>query len=96
MMRYDAQGFAGLSRNRFVEALRAEGVPCSTGYARPLYRQPPLTDLYSRIMPCPVSEKACQEAIWLTQNMLLAEPEQIDQIAEAIVKVKENVESLKG
>ena len=96
MMRYDAQGFAGLSRNRFVEALRAEGVPCSTGYARPLYRQPPLTDLYSRIMPCPVSEKACQEAIWLTQNMLLAEPEQIDRIAEAIVKVKENVESLKG
>lgn len=94
MMRYDADGFAGLERDRFVEALRAEGIPCSTGYARPLYDQPPLTAPNSRILPCPVAEQACKEVIWLTQNMLLAEPEQIDRIAEAVVKVKENVENL--
>src|SRR5690606_26548890 len=33
--RYDPAQFAGLSRDGFLKALRAEGVPCSGGY-RPL------------------------------------------------------------
>jgi dTDP-4-amino-4,6-dideoxygalactose transaminase len=32
MFRYDRTKFAGLSRAKFMEALRAEGVPCSGGY----------------------------------------------------------------
>jgi dTDP-4-amino-4,6-dideoxygalactose transaminase len=31
-LRYDAKQFSGLSRSRFIEALRAEGVPCSSVY----------------------------------------------------------------
>jgi dTDP-4-amino-4,6-dideoxygalactose transaminase len=31
-LRYDAAQFASLPRDRFVRALRAEGVPCSAGY----------------------------------------------------------------
>jgi dTDP-4-amino-4,6-dideoxygalactose transaminase len=31
-LRYDAEQFHQLPRNQFAEALRAEGVPCSTGY----------------------------------------------------------------
>lgn len=38
--RYDATAFDGLSRDRFLEALRAEGVPVSDGYEMPLYRHP--------------------------------------------------------
>jgi len=30
----------GLDRDRFVRSLRAEGIPCSSGYAHPLYRNP--------------------------------------------------------
>jgi dTDP-4-amino-4,6-dideoxygalactose transaminase len=30
--RYDAEKFQGLPRDKFVRALRAEGIPCSTGY----------------------------------------------------------------
>ena len=33
MFRYDKNQFAGLSREKFIEALRAEGVPCSRGYS---------------------------------------------------------------
>ncbi|MEX1238973.1 MAG: DegT/DnrJ/EryC1/StrS family aminotransferase [Cyclobacteriaceae bacterium] len=33
MFRYDRKHFADLSRERFMDALRAEGVPCSRGYA---------------------------------------------------------------
>ena len=32
MFRYDKNHFAGLSRGKFMDALRAEGVPCSGGY----------------------------------------------------------------
>lgn len=94
MMRYNPEGFHGLARNKFVEALRAEGVPCSTIYAQPLYKQPPLNEQYSRIMPCPVSEQACQEVVALGQSMLLAEPGAMDDIAQAILKVRENIQEL--
>ena len=30
--RYDAEGFNGLTRDKFMQALRAEGIPCYTGY----------------------------------------------------------------
>lgn len=90
MMRYDPTQFADLTREDFVTALKAEGINCSTGYPFPLYHQPPLNADHSRIMPCPVAEKACQEVIWISQNVLLAEPEEMDDIAQAIVKVRES------
>lgn len=34
MFRYNKAAFAGLSREKFVEALQAEGVPCSPGYGQ--------------------------------------------------------------
>lgn len=37
--KFDAEQ-AGMSRGRFAEALRAEGIPVSVGYVEPLYRQP--------------------------------------------------------
>jgi dTDP-4-amino-4,6-dideoxygalactose transaminase len=94
MMRYDPERFAGVPRERFVAALKAEGVPCSTGYAIPLYQQPPLDERHSRILACPVSEQACREAIWLTQSILLAEPAEMDHIAEAMVKIREHSDEL--
>ena len=30
--RYDAEKFQGLPRDKFIRAMRAEGIPCSTGY----------------------------------------------------------------
>ena len=39
IFRYDETGI-GIPRDRFVEALVAEGVPASTGYAFPLYKNP--------------------------------------------------------
>jgi dTDP-4-amino-4,6-dideoxygalactose transaminase len=32
MFRYDKKAFAGMDRAKFVRALNAEGIPCSTGY----------------------------------------------------------------
>jgi dTDP-4-amino-4,6-dideoxygalactose transaminase len=95
MMRYDPVKFGDLPRERFVEALRAEGIPAAIGYTKPLYYQPPLAEPYSRVLPCPVSEQACKEAIWLGQSLLLAEPEEMDDVARAMVKVREHVDELR-
>ena len=45
----------GLSRERFVEALRAEGVPCGPGYPHPLYRNPLFLRKGTGPTFCPVS-----------------------------------------
>ena len=46
---------------------------------------------------CPAAEKACSsEAVWLTQNMLLGEKEDMDSIVEAIQKIKLHIGELKG
>jgi len=34
MFRYDSSHFSGLSRDQFIKALSAEGVPCSPGYGK--------------------------------------------------------------
>lgn len=94
MMRYDEEAFAGLPRAKFLEALRAEGVPMSPGYAVPLYEQPSLAE-YSRVMPCPVTEQSVPAALCLGQSILLAEPDEMDDIAEAIVKVREHIDDLR-
>lgn len=94
MMRYDPERFAGLPRDTFVKALAAEGIDCSTGYAFPLYHQPPLNADYAVIHDCPIAEKACTEVIWLTQNMLLAQADDMEDIGHAILKIREYVADL--
>jgi dTDP-4-amino-4,6-dideoxygalactose transaminase len=39
ILRLDAKTF-GITRDQFRAALEAEGIPCSSGYAHPLYRNP--------------------------------------------------------
>ncbi len=95
LMRYDADAFGGLPRQQFISALRAENIPVSPLYSRPLYRQPPLVEPFSRVTPCPNSERLCQQAVSISQNILLAEPEEMDDIARAILKVRENVGALR-
>src|SRR5262249_32032621 len=84
MFRYDQASFGDLPRQRFLKALQAEGVPCSSGYT-PLNKEPFLKEtLHSRafryIYPakeiaeveerhrCPENDRLCEEAVWLTQT----------------------------
>jgi dTDP-4-amino-4,6-dideoxygalactose transaminase len=114
ILRYDPEQFAGVPRTRFLEALAAEGVPCSTGYMAPLYANPlfinkdflghgaPVSPIYAAIdfeayrELCPVTERACRhEAIWLEQRLLLGARPDMDDIAAAFLKVKENLAELR-
>ena len=95
LIRYDAEQFGGLPRRDFIAALRAENIPASPVYPYPLYRQPPLAEPFSRVTPCPNSELLCEQTVSLSQNLLLAEPGEMDDIAGAILKVRENVNALR-
>jgi dTDP-4-amino-4,6-dideoxygalactose transaminase len=44
LFRYVEDENEGLSRERFLEALRAEGIPAWSGYSMPLQKQPLFTD----------------------------------------------------
>lgn len=99
IMRYDKSQLNGIGRDRFVEAVRAEGIPLSPGYATgPLYRLRAIAEYkipginidYSKLF-LPEAEKACrEEGMWLHQSVLLGKREDMDDIVEAFSKVKEN------
>ncbi len=98
IFRYQSDEFGDMSRDRFIEALQAEGVPCAPGYV-PLNQSPALLDGLKRIQtfredappprPCPVAERVCtQEAVWFTQNMLIGSEQDMNDIVAAIAKIQ--------
>ena len=91
VFKYDPESFGGLPKGRFIEALRAEGIPCSPGY-RPLYTYSFLPDS----KPLPNVEKAWRsEAVWIPQQVLLAPREDLEDIPEAIEKIRRNLHHLR-
>jgi len=110
MFRYDAAQFAGLPREVFLKALRAEGIPASGGYS-PLNTQEFLKKTlnsrgYRKLFPektlrewpertaCPTNDRLCSEAVWLTQNMLLGPRSDMDSIAAAIGRIQRHAGEL--
>lgn len=103
IFRYDRSKFNNLSKVEFSKMLAAEGVPCFMGYPRPLYKQPLFQEKnfmcyaipdyvdYTNVS-CPVTEKACyEEAVWIMQNTMLGTKEDMDDIARAIIKIRQAV-----
>ena len=95
----------GVSRDLFVAALDAEGVPCDGRFYEPVYRSdlfyatPEISGQlcgvdYSKVR-CPVSERAAyEEAVWLPQTALIGEARDVDDIASAVTKVMRNLDQL--
>jgi len=112
MFRYDKSHFAGMSRQRFMEALRAEGISTSSGYGH-LNKDAYVTGLaqnkhFLKIYGektmkqwiernhCPQNDRLIEESLWLTQNMLLGTTRNMEQIAEAMRKIQKNANELKN
>jgi dTDP-4-amino-4,6-dideoxygalactose transaminase len=103
MLRIEEDAF-GAPRGAVVEALKAEGVPCSAGYGFSLYKQPMFQSKafgpylaeqrkqldYSRVH-CANSDLLCREqALWLEQAMFLGPRADMNDIAGAFQKIHEN------
>jgi dTDP-4-amino-4,6-dideoxygalactose transaminase len=110
MFRFQPEKFSNLSRNQFVRALRAEGIPCSTGYSplnkaefiRDAIHSRPYVKVYGKAAiegwaernACAENDKLCEEAVWFMQNMLLGPRSDMDEIAAAIRKLQGHASAL--
>jgi dTDP-4-amino-4,6-dideoxygalactose transaminase len=113
--RYKKEEFKDLSREKFLEALTAEGIPNLSGYAPFLNKQPYLENAFqsknfkkmysaeeldfnkfSEKNECPENDKLCVESVWLTQNLLLGEKSDLDDIALAIERIHKNADKIKN
>lgn len=99
---YDAQQFAGLPLRRFEAALAAEGIPMGVSYpaltdlsvfrnrnfAPRLREHAPTLDYSS--MHLPRAEHAAESTVWLQHRLLLADREDVLDVARAVEKVREH------
>lgn len=93
-MKFDEGAFAGVSRERVIEALRAEGLPVSAGYPQPIYQQEVFRQHRHVAHECPEAEAYCHNAVWLPHNTLLADQAWIEGALSAISKVQAGAQEL--
>ena len=104
---YDPSAFEGLERDRFIEALEAEGVPAGAGYRLPLTKQQAFAREQVRsLVPSdadvplyqnqhlPGTEKVIQQRVSLRHRLLLADETEIRLIPKAVRKIQRNVNEL--
>jgi dTDP-4-amino-4,6-dideoxygalactose transaminase len=108
--RYKKEHFNNLPREKFLPTLRAEEIPCSEGYTplnkqgtiedtlnsrnfQAVFSKDRL-DKYRRQNHCPDNDRLCRESVWFVQNMLLGTKNDMDDIADAILKIYENKDKL--
>ena len=105
-----AKEFGEVSREKFMQALNAEGIPCFAGYGKQNYDG--LIDEalnsrgYKRLFPekriqqwreenlLPGNDQLAEEAVFMKQSMLLGTKSDMDDIVNAIRKIYENREKL--
>ncbi|MBV8475614.1 MAG: DegT/DnrJ/EryC1/StrS family aminotransferase, partial [Acidobacteria bacterium] len=105
---FNTKEFAGISTERFIEAMNAEGIPNQASY-------PPLHELHMfrngeyrnclsgpdakeehAFLKCsfPNTERAAWETVWIPQPALLGDEQDIEEIIRAISKIQRNAKNL--
>jgi dTDP-4-amino-4,6-dideoxygalactose transaminase len=108
--RYKKEHFNNVPRSKFLNALSAEGIPCSGGYG-PQYRDGLIEvtlnsknfkrafskerlDKYRQELHYPDNDQLCEEAVWLGQELFLTTKEDMNDIVDAVLKIYENRDKL--
>jgi dTDP-4-amino-4,6-dideoxygalactose transaminase len=106
LFRYEADKFGGLSREKFLKAMQAEGIGAAAGYDQ-LNKSAFLKTTFQsrgfrRLFPAerfarweeqnvtPANDRLCNEGCWLGQGHLLADRTAMEQIAEAMRKIQKH------
>jgi len=109
--RYKKEHFNNVPRNKFLAALKAEGIPCSGSGYGPQYKDGLVEEAlnsrgYKRLYSkerlkryrqenhYPDNEQLCKEAVRFSQQLLLGTKKDMDDIADAILKIYENRDKL--
>jgi dTDP-4-amino-4,6-dideoxygalactose transaminase len=100
MFRYTAKENSGLPRAEFLRRLNSAGIPASGGYGtlnrypflKNTFETPGFQRIYGKKRlarwfeenTAPQNDRLCEEAVWFTQNMMLASRGDMERIAEAV------------
>ncbi|HLN56852.1 MAG TPA: DegT/DnrJ/EryC1/StrS family aminotransferase [Bacteroidales bacterium] len=104
--RYIKEHFNNAPKDKFLQALRAEGIPCSSGYG-PQNKEALIENCfnsrgYKRLFPearlnkwreeniLPGNDRLCSEAVTFSQNILLGSRSDMEDIVKAISKIQAN------
>ncbi len=109
-VRYDPAHFNGLARSKFIQAMRAEGIPISAGYP-PLNKEPYLEanlasrgfrrvfgearlERYRDENRCPQNDELCASSLVLPHECLIGRQSDVEDILEASIKIQKNSSAL--
>jgi dTDP-4-amino-4,6-dideoxygalactose transaminase len=101
ILRYEEHAWRNVPRDKFAWALHQEGMLLYGAFYTPVYSAPlfawrdaPIEVDYSQTH-CPVAEHAAgKEMIWLPHEVFLGDTTDIDDLCDAIVKLRENLDEL--
>jgi dTDP-4-amino-4,6-dideoxygalactose transaminase len=103
-LRFKPDAFAGISRDVFLAAVNAEGIPLSAVYPHPLYANPLFQRSNLEKFACrgwesipdysalhlEECERVCLDGLWLDHHLLLGNTNDMDDIVATFHKVREN------
>jgi len=108
--RFITEKFNNVPKEKFIQALRAEGVPCNSGYGpqnkEGLIEAALNSKGFKRLFSVarlkqwreenilPGNDQLCREAVTFTQNILLGSRDDMGNIVKAIIKIYENRDAL--
>ena len=94
LIQLDLKRVPGLNKYKFVEALAAEGIPCSAGYPHPLYKNPVFNNYKHIVRDCFKAEQMCTDTFWLSHEIMLSTPDNLNDVATAMKKIVSQVKNL--
>jgi dTDP-4-amino-4,6-dideoxygalactose transaminase len=87
LIRLNRHLFPDVSKELLVKALVAEGIPCSAGYPHPLFKNRVFESHEYVGGDCPEAELMCQDTFWLSHEIMLSSPRDLDDVVSAFEKV---------
>jgi len=90
MVRLRLDRMPGVSRDLFLKALAAEGIPGIGSYPHPLYENGVFHKYGFHRTDCPEAVRMCRESFWVSHEILLSERRDLNDFVSALVKVYEN------
>ncbi len=110
--RFVSEEFGNVKREKFIEALRAEGIPCSPGYGKQnkdgLIEEALNSRGYKRLFSenrlkqwreeneLPGNDQLASEAVIFYQSILLGTQSDMDDIVNAVTKIYQNRDLISG
>ena len=93
-MRYRPERCGGLSLDRFLDLVQAEGAPIHRAFTRTIADQPAMQRIarkhpeYFRRQATPVADQAVKETVYIPQNVFLGNAADMEDIVAAVRKVE--------